>query len=485
MGGTGIGIPRPPRALAAVLGAVFIVGLAWVLSLPTFQAPDEHAHFAYTQSLAERFKLPAGGREIWSTEQTLAANATNADQAGQTPATKMEWSHQAYERWRRVDGALPDSDRSDGGGANPAGSNPPLYYLLEAGLYKATGGFLSDRLFVMRLGSLFWLLVTSAGAWLLAGEVFRRNRVLQMASASVAGLFPMVTFISSSLSPDGMLYALWTLALWLGARIVRRGLTLPDGIGIGAVSAAALLTKLTSYALLPAVAFAVVFGIWRLRDRGLRRLAPVAVAATLVIVVPLGGWLVTAHRLDRPATQAIASAGPGRHFDAKQLASYVWQYYLPKLPFQQPTPGLSRLPAYDVWLKTGWAAFALLEVRFPEALYPVFAAITLLIAGCALAALFRRRRRLDPWLLAFFAVSALSLLAGLHWTEYHQILSNGAVLNQGRYLFPLIGLAGLTVAQAVTLLPRRRRPLAVAVLAGALIGFQLLSLAITAGRFYA
>ena len=171
--------------------------------------------------------------------------------------------------------------------------------------------------------------------------------------------------------------------------------------------------------------------------------------------------------------------------NVKRLGGYAWQYYLPRLPFQQSVPELSDLPLYDVWIKTGWAAFALLEVRFPEPVYPFFAAITALVAVAALLALARRRRSLDPWLLGFFAITAVSLLIGLHWTEYQYIVSRHAAFNQGRYLFPLIGLAGVAVAQAISLLPRRRRPVAVGALCGALIAFQLFSLAITAGRFYA
>ncbi|MCA1842303.1 MAG: hypothetical protein LC792_03760, partial [Actinobacteria bacterium] len=188
---------RPPGPLAAVLGAVLVIGLAWCLSVPAFQAPDEASHVAYVQSIAERFELPRSGPAFASTEQQLASDAVNADQVAQVQDTKPDWSRAAYERWRRVQGTLPDGDRSNGGGSNPASGNPPLYYLLEAGLYHAAGGQFFDRLFVERLGSIGWLLVTTLATWLLAGELFDRNRLLQVAAASAAGLFPMLTFISA------------------------------------------------------------------------------------------------------------------------------------------------------------------------------------------------------------------------------------------------------------------------------------------------
>ena len=48
----------------------------------------------------------------------------------------------------------------------------------------------------------------------------------------------MMTFVSASVSPDSMLYALWTLALWLGVRILRRGLTAAAGAALFAARGA-------------------------------------------------------------------------------------------------------------------------------------------------------------------------------------------------------------------------------------------------------
>src|SRR3712207_9244995 len=63
--------------------------------------------------------------------------------------------------------------------------------------------------------------------WLLAGELLGRRRGLQLVAAAVVGLWPMLVFLSSSVNPDAMLYATWSLTLWLGVSAIRRGLTLP------------------------------------------------------------------------------------------------------------------------------------------------------------------------------------------------------------------------------------------------------------------
>ena len=163
---------RPPAPLLFLLAATLLIGIVWTFVLPPFQAPDEPAHVAYVQSIAERGALPgAAGRPSASTEQLDGAAAANSDQTAAIRATKPTWSSDAYERWRRHEAALPASARSDGGGPNFASSNPPLYYVWSVLPYwLASGGDLFARVSAMRIGSVVFLLVTVAATWLLPGR---------------------------------------------------------------------------------------------------------------------------------------------------------------------------------------------------------------------------------------------------------------------------------------------------------------------------
>ena len=49
---------RLPRPLLLLLAAVAVLGLAWALLVPPWQAPDENYHFAYAQGLAEGAGIP-------------------------------------------------------------------------------------------------------------------------------------------------------------------------------------------------------------------------------------------------------------------------------------------------------------------------------------------------------------------------------------------------------------------------------------------
>jgi 4-amino-4-deoxy-L-arabinose transferase-like glycosyltransferase len=491
-------LPRVPAPLGALLAAVVIVGVAWALFVPPFQSPDETTHFAYAQSLVENFELPGKtGRPPYSTELLLAVSRSNSDQTAAVLATKPEWSGAAFSSWRAASDALPAHARKNGGGPISSSSNPPAYYLYEAIPYRiAQGGNLLDRLYLMRLWSLTLLLVTVVGTWLLAGELFGRQRLLQLTAGGVAGLQPMVTFLSASVNPDGLLFALWSLAFWLGVRILKRGLAAPEAVALFAIVGVAVVTKATSYALLPAVLFVLAVAARR-RARARRaagaaggRVTTVLIAALVAFAVPAGAWLVTARALDRPAVNEVTTA-PGRtnptitSFSLRELGSYLWQYYLPKLSFQRRFGGMPNLPVYNIWLKGGWGRFGWLEVTLPGVVYGLLALLSAIFLVGAAVFVIRQRRTIDLAVLAYFAIAAFVLLAGLHWTEFRTLVGGTGPFNQGRYLLPLISLLGAAVAATIALLPERRRPVAAGLVLGGLVALQLASLAVVGGRFYA
>lgn len=476
-GHTDAGASSPPAwtILAPLLTAVLLLGVAWAVLTPPLQAPDETTHFAYAQALAERGTSPGDpGRATFSTEQRLLQDAAATQSPALTPSGRPTWSAAAAARWRRAEAALPREARGDGGGPNPASLNPPLYYAYGALSYWAgSGTTMVDRLRLMRLASFLFALVTVVGTWLLAGEAFGRDRIRQLAAAGTVGLLPMVTFVSASFNPDALLWAAASLALWLAVRVVRRGGLTPASAGalVGVIAVGAA-TKLVFLALGPTLALALGVGLWR---RGGRRDGP---SGRVLLAIGAGG-------LAAMATLGLAVGVLTGRVDLRIFASYLWQYYLPRLPFQQDFPALGGLPAYEVWVKTGWAAFGWFETRLPEPIYVVLALFTLVLALAAIAALWRERHRLDPAVMISLTLAPLSLLFLLHLVEAYSITVGQGAIGQGRYLLPLAPLGGLGVGAALTLLRPGRRPLAVGGLLGLLLALQALSLAVVADRFYA
>ncbi len=498
---------RIPLPLVLLLGTVLAFGLMWALLKPAWAAPDEDAHFGYVASLADLGKIPGGPGLPVASEQRQSMEATNTDAVTFFPYAKPQWTQVGERVWRAQNRS---ANRKDGGGGrNTAAQYPPAYYLFANIPYKAVNS--SDvltRMYAVRFASLFWLLVTTTAAWLLAGEVFGRNRPLQLVTASVAGLWPMVTFMSSSVNPDSMLIALWALATWLGTSLLTRGPSVRRSIGLALCVGVAVVTKATALALVPPVVLAFALAAWPLRSRiSWRRVVTVG-AVILAFAVPVGAWYLAAQSSGRSAfgqTTLVSagetptgggSAGGGDKGSIGLFASYLWQYYLPRLPSMTPIknfyPTISNYAPVEVWLGSGWASFGWVNVWFPPWVYKLFFAICVLIAGAVVVSWLRRRRpgwlRLSPRTLrlgAFYLVMAGLLIGGLQWTDYKLYLDGKQPFLQGRYILPLAPLLALLVAQATRALPARFRPASQGVVVGALFVFQIACLGLVAARYYA
>ena len=481
------GTSRVPVPLGALLVVVAILGVTWALLVPAWQAPDEPQHFAYAQSLAERLALPGNAhRAPFSTSQAYADSVVGASREAFYPgAVPPDWSAQDYARYGAALAASAPSN-SNGGGPNTAASNPPLYYLYAGLAYWVSGSGANAfaQLYAMRLWTVALLLVSTVGGWLLAGEVLGRRRLAQLACAAVTALVPAQTFISASVNPDSLMVALWSLALWLGARVIVRAGARRDSFALGLVTAGAVLTKATSYALVPAVLLALVIG-WRRQPTDERRGPVAALGPPLAaLALPILAWLALASALGRSAVNTV-KPGPGAHaFNVRQFLSYLWQFYLPRLSFMtrfRETPGL---PVYALWIREGWGVFGWRNVSMGDAVYRALGVISGLvaIASAAILVRFRDGRRLS--LLAFFALALLALLAGLHVTDYRAIIAAQPAVIQGRYLLPVLPLFGLAVGLLITRAPIRwRGPACGATVAGLLL-LQLLALATIAGGYY-
>lgn len=474
-------VSRDRPLMPLLLLAVLALGVVWSLVTPPWQAPDENSHFGYVQHLAETGALP--GRDaapLFSTEQRAAAEASNSDLAAAQSSVKMEWSSDAFRRWL----ARPPLDRADGGGPNPAANNPPLYYLAEAPAYLATSD--SDvftRLQALRIMSLLWLLVAVAATWLLAGEIFGPVRAAQVVAAGVVGLAPMILFISASVSPDSMLFASWSVVFWLGARMLRRPAS-PGRVGAFTFAVgAACVVKATSYALLPGALLAIVLLVRR--SGGKRRLPAVLSAAAAGMATTLGLWLLVARAIDQSTSSQVSTVTGGGVISPREFVSYLWQFYLPRAPFQTDFASLApTLPAWDFLVKGSIASFGWTEVQFDAWLYWLVLAAATVAAITVARSLWIDRREIDWHVLAFFACISASLLIGLHISEYRQIKAGALNFYQGRYVLPLAPLAGLAAGRLLTRVPRAWQAAAAGGVLSLLVVLNLFSLALTLGRFY-
>jgi 4-amino-4-deoxy-L-arabinose transferase-like glycosyltransferase len=501
-----------------LLVIVAIVGVWWALLVPPWQAPDTQWHYAYMESLIEGGRLPGDPkRPQFSADQWNAMGTAGSLQTQMYPwDSATNWSAADWQAFRRKVDSDPPS-RSDGGGSNPAQPNPPLYYLYAAVAYLIdSGGTALGRLYSIQLWGVLLLLATTVGGWLLAGETFGRRRTAQLACASVVGLLPMTAFLSTSVNPDAMLITVWTFALWLGARVINRRAAAVDSVALCAVTAAAILINATGYALVPPVVLALAIGWWQRPRLERRHHLMVIGSAGLTLVLPVLGWIAFTRVTGRPtvneinvptssvlaASQGTAGQGAAGQGAAGQpvtrihllnlgdFLSYLWQFYLPRLPFMpviRDTPELSGsgLPIYRVWLEQGAAGVfgGAFGVYLPTLIYAVVGGFVAGALATAVALLTRIRDAIRLRLLAFYAVMVVVLLAFLHVNDWRLVVSGGWFL-QGRYLLPVSGLLGLCVGLIVTRVPLRFKAAACGLTLTALLGLEAVSLVTVLQGYY-
>ena len=483
-----------PRAgLACALVAV-VNALAWAIIIPPFHVPDENAHVAYAQYLAETGKLPQqkiperllGSRYSDEEAQTLAA-LRFYDAIGDS-ANRPIWFKRQERDLERVERSKPS--RVGAGNAESASNNPPLYYGLTAVPYLASPSkSLLDRLFLMRLVSVLLAGATTLLAYLFVRELLPGSPWAAAVGGLAVALQPLFGFMSGGVTNDALLYTAGAAILYTVARAFRRGLTPRHGAAIGAAVGLGLVAKPSVVGLVPGVALGLLFLVLRGDARGRREPLLGAGVATLVALAPVLLYVVlSASVWDRPLW------GPGppadhpveapRTADFLERLNYGWQLYLPRLPFVEDLfPG--EFPPWETWFRGFIGRFGWLDYGFPAAVYHWALAVCGVLLALAGAALVRTRevlRRRLPELVCYAVMSA-GVLALIAAAGYNTYLAHGR-FEQARYLLPLLGLYGVIVALGVRGAGRRWGPAAGAAVVVLSIAHSVFAQLLTIARYY-
>ena len=167
--------------------------------------------------------------------------------------------------------------------------------------------------------------------------------------------------------------------------MARRGVTWRWGLLTGALLIALPIVKATALSLYPIAGLAFLIAVWRHHRRRADVLGWVGLALGALIVQELqvhlsGVFHPVSSRRDRGTAGATAVVGLAREHPLGFLA-YLWELFLPRLPFMAPHfVGLGN-PAFTIFVKRGWGAFGWYDVFFPHWVYVVIAVAMVLRAA--------------------------------------------------------------------------------------------------------
>jgi hypothetical protein len=253
-------------------------------------------------------------------------------------------------------------------------------------------------------------------------------------------------------------------------------------LGIGALIAAGMLTKVNFYGLVPGALLGFALAARRTTLAWNWRLVRM-VGATGMLAAGLfaAGAAFEALAWQR-SFMAARPVAPESHVGLWSHVGYIWQVFLPRLPFQPRTALVE--PGYQQLFQSFFGAFGQLVVWFPSWVYRLAAVALGSIALLAVRVLHADPRELR-WrrgeLLSYVAMAAtMLLLVGLSADLRRHLISTV----QGRYLLPLLPLfAVLLTLGARGAGERWGRAVGVAIVSGA-VAWSLFGQLMTIAWFY-
>ncbi len=478
---------RLPRAAWVCILIAVLNATAWSIITPPFQGRDEVDHFAYVAHLAETGKQPIAGPYVYPTEEHYVMLALHYSEVRFTPfEPSIETNTQ-----QEVVAALANrgASLSDSPYAGGAGSAPPLFYAIQEIPYALGGGDILTKLQLMRLLDVLFGGITTLLVFLFLREVLPSVPWAASVGAICVALQPEFAFVTGSLNPDALIYVLSAASFLMLARAFRRGLSTWLAVGLGAVTAAGLLT----YFSFIGVAFGVVIGLMILAVRnaragGLGRAAlrtpaiAIGIGVSPAVIYGLVN-LADGHPLLGAASSVRHTVGHGSLFDE---ISYIWQLFLPRLPgMTHYFLGISTWR--EIWFDRSVGLYGWMDTMFPTWVENVALIAALVTAAFCVRELLASRHEVRARLpeLAAYAAIVLGVLLTIGVGSYgSDVIEREIAYGEPRYLLPLLPLFGAGLVLALRGAGRRWLPVAGAAMIVLFLGHDLFSQLQVIARYY-
>ncbi len=458
-----VGKPRGrlPTAAWVCFAVALLNGIAWGLITPLFETPDEAGHVAYVQYVAETGKPPTGrsGLSHFSAQQRRLLDALRWKAVQRHKDVHVPGTAAYSKRLQRTVDA--PANRQSAGGYTTDTNNPPLYYFGAAAVYHLSPWTsLPDRVHLLRLLSALLAATTVLFVFLFLRELLPSEPWAWTVGALAVAFQPMFGFTSAGVTGDTVLYASSAGTFFLFARAFRRGLTPRLGAALGAVAVVGLLSKLNMVGLAPGILFGLIALVLKVDSDRRPEAIRGALAALGVIALPVATYMFLNSTVwDRnlwfgtSGVPPISIKVPWVHYPKSksifEFASYLWQFYLPRLPVMH-TVYFDSYQLRDIWFNGFIGQFGWLDYKFPHWVYDGALAVALGLLALATRELVRLREVLRSrlWELSTYVVLTFGLLLLIAGTAFSARLDGAVGYEQPRYLFPLLALYGALIALA-------------------------------------
>lgn len=408
--------------------SVFLTALSWITIIPLWQYPDEQAHFAQVQNIAESAKSPVTGKntsiEIAQSEKILG---TERDESGNNrftyhPEFNIEYTNNYFGKKETYLSNLAKSERRLFV-KTEATSNPPLYYTTAAFFYQiAYSGNLFDRVYAVRILSVFYFLLNVFFTYKI-GQLTFKNNLLALYFASLIAFMPMFIYSSTGILPDPLTNLLFTLMIFLSIKTMDK-LKKKTLLAVFVTVILGTLTRQQFLISLPI--FLVALGFQFYRQKRLKKLLTLvlAIAVVLILIEKFGTPypIVGNFRISD-----ISNFKPELLFTSSFVGFAVW----------------SLKHTYSEVLPWYWGVYRWLSLTLPHITYQIINRMLLVcLIGFFIYILkiiklkkINQENRITIFMSCSVIFYFLSLLI---WDFFFTVKNNYSFGFQGRYYFPVI-----------------------------------------------
>jgi hypothetical protein len=407
-----------------------------------WHGPDEQVHFSQLAHLAETGQPPLP-RKYDVTQEIYISTVlleTVRDHRGNNAFTFRPWYRIPYSDsvWGKYESAVIDlkhlPDRASMW-KNEASHYPPLYYQLTAQIYNwFYDHSVIDRVFAVRWLNLGMGWLTIGIAYLVGQEIFVSLQKRWLLPLMLAW-HPMFSFLIATVNSDNMFNLLVSFWLWLGVRMLTKGLTPVNTLALAGSIYASSATKpqwVIAIPIIGVLAFLLLIKYWPQINHQLQKVLLISLPISLIISLFI-----------------LYSRYPN------------WLFYIPESGLAHPLFSYSlwdhfnyvKFHTYREVIPWYWGVFNWLGVTLPRWTHRIQMGILLLTSlGIGLkliqvitnffkTKLVHQKPSVNSrWLAkAFLLLAAGAYFIALETWEYFFIFHKGYAYGiQGRYFFPTI-----------------------------------------------
>ena len=237
---------RQKLVVAAILGLFLSLGTIYSVVDPIFESSDELSHYPYVKYMADGRGLPVqrpGEETLWDQEGSqpplyyaLAAALTSWINTDDLPIVRRINPHAQL-------------------GVPLGQDNKNMIIHTAREQFPWSGTVLAVHL--IRLFSLLLSAGTVFCTYRLASVLFPERPSLALSAMAMNAFIPMFLFISASVNNDNLVILLCSLTLLCLVRVLQRGASFVQSVGMGILIGLACLTKLSALGLVPLTALAL------------------------------------------------------------------------------------------------------------------------------------------------------------------------------------------------------------------------------------